>query len=365
MWKIEQWIQERSRVPGPMERLIRSSSGYVLAVPDISFLGVLMQVDGQPSAFDPNKIGGLVRDLERKGTVIPNNFNLLGKRFYTLFLRDQHIPLPDFEILDQDNRSLSPEQMTRLVSSSSRNYPRLFIVKSTESHRGENIRVVAEEELGNIRSQETGLIIQKFWWPRKEDGSIRDSRVVTINGEPVAMAVRETKDPIINSAGDLIEYPPRLSRVLSNIVQGGKVVRVKPDLRQEYFDLAREACQAIREYASGVRKLIMHVGNPQEVNLGLLAIDIIEGEEGLAVNEVDTFPGLDFFPGTEFRLIVRRYVDYLKSIAETQKKEILIIDLEQLFGKNIGISMPVEAKELRKLLAADNIPYAVPVLKKG
>jgi hypothetical protein len=213
---MERWKDIGASCHGIKESL-ESLSDCVLAVPDASVIGDLLNVDKMakgemeihdelPNGSDPLDVGRIVNHLEKRGVFIPNNFNLLGKILYPTYLRDSGIPIPEFELVGLESDKLTGDQIKRLSVGGD---PDFYVVKSTRSHRGKGIKVVSEAELGNIQADEDILMVQRFWWPWRESGYVRDARVVTIDGEPRDFCVRQAKEPLIDSrTGELIECPP-------------------------------------------------------------------------------------------------------------------------------------------------------------
>jgi glutathione synthase/RimK-type ligase-like ATP-grasp enzyme len=367
---MERWRNIEESCHG-IKEAFDSFSNCVLALPDISALGSILAVDkmikgemktsdGLPKRFDHLEMGEIVNELENRGVFIPNNFNLLEKDLYLLYLRVCGIPVPRFEILDSEDGKLTKDQIRHLSENDDSNFPPLFVVKPSRGHRGEDIKVVSKKELTTVCGEKGGIIVQRFWWPWRKSGQVQDARVVTINGEPRDFCVRQAKEQLIDpKSGRLIEYPPSLSRVLANIAQGGTVAEVPRRLQGKLFNLARETCSVIREHALWVRENNMKVDNPQEVNLGLMSVDILLGEEGLAVCEVDTFPGLSFFPNLD--RLGKAYVDYLKN--QTQQGERPVLLFQGVLGS--GLNMPIPLDVLERFLKQENVPYVIAEVESG
>ena len=362
---IERIAGTKPKEIGVWEKMIRDCSGQILAVPDVYYLGAILNLenihaDGRPpdlfpNRLDPRRLWGMIRQLEVAGTFIPNNFNL-NKQYYPLYLRARGIPMANFVILE--NGYLSQNQIESLVVSGSDRHPQLFIVKATKSHRGENIRFFTQDTLKDIRTNDGGLIIQNFWWPR--GSHVTDVRVVTIGGEPVTLCARQAKDPLVDACGNLIEYPPSLSRIFAKITRGGRVTGVDSGLRNDLFDLARDTCQIVRQYAAEVRKASIGNGDPKRVNLGFIAVDILMGEDGLSVCEVDTCPGLHSFSNSDTRMIEKKYADYLKAVWREKQVPIVILDLNVILRRRCVSQMPIKTKVLMEFFQRDGIPLAVP-----
>ena len=356
---MERWNEIEESCHGIKESL-ESLSDCVLAVPDASIIGDLLNVDKMakgemeihdelPNGSDSLEVGRIINHLEERGVFIPNNFNLLGKILYPTYLRDSGIPIPEFELVGLKSDKLTEDQIKRLSVGNDQDF---YIIKSVRSHRGKGIKIVSEAELSSIQTDEEVLIVQRFWWPRRENGYVRDVRVVTINGEPRDFCVRQAKEPLVDlKTGKLVEYPPSLSQVLANVAQGGTVVKVPRRLQNRLFDLARVTCSAIKDYAIWVREKYMKANIPEKVNLGLMSVDILLGEEGLAVCEVDTLPDLHFFP--DLRRVGKPYVDYLKDQTEGGKKPVLLF--QEMLGSRVR--MPISPELLEKFLEQENVPY--------
>jgi hypothetical protein len=100
-----------------------------------------------------------------------------------------------------------------------------------------------------------------------------------------------------------------------------------------------------------VRKEYMKSHCPQKVNLGLISVDILLGEEGLAVCEVDTLPDLHFFPNLTG--IGKSYVDYLKKQTNGGQKPVLLF--KEMLGSKVR--MPISPELLERFLRQENVPY--------
>lgn len=316
---------------------LNSLSDCVLVVPDITALSFLVGIDqmikkereGKSTtdfSFDLSfrQLGKIVNRLEKQGVFIPNNFNLGGK-WYLPVLKDLGIPVVYSQFLFSDRSSLSRSQIEQLVDHCLPGFPPLFVVKPVLGHRGEGIRAVEPEQLGRIEAGENGVVVQPFCWPRKDKGLMVDVRVITLEGEPRVWCARQAGEPLINPvSGQLIEFPPSPSRFLANIAQGGEVVNLPRSLQRKLFDLARRTCSAVETVAYLVRRRRMKVRNPGKINLGLISVDILLGEEGLVVGEVDSNPQLYFFP--DLTTLAKFYLDYLEAKAKGKSNPIVLLE---------------------------------------
>lgn len=274
----------------------------------------------------------MLDDLENRGVRLPNNFNLLGKR-HLLFLQGLGVPTPYSELVVAEGGILSRKgllsetQIEGLTShEETASFPKLFIAKPVDGHHGEGIEMLDEQELSSFRTErEAGTIIQPFLYPPEGRDCMEDYRVLTIKGEPRGWYGRRAPEPLIDShTGQLIESLPSPSRFLTDVSRGGEVIEPPRRMRGKVFRLARETCAEVKSFASVVRSDYMRMSSSEEVNLGLMSVDVILREDiEPVVCEVDTSPSLGGYP--DLSRLSRSYTtECLKELSENGERPILL-----------------------------------------
>jgi len=150
---------------------------------------------------------------------------------------------------------------------------------------------------------------------------MRDCRVVLIDGEPAGYYVRKAKDPLIDtSTGKLIEYPPSLTRVLTNVARGGKV---EDNLDTDVGDRLYQGARSVHSFMEAhSRSLNEQLGIQRDIRYGLLAVDFLfysTGQEVVA--EADWIPDLSAYPRKNE--LAETYVKHMVTLSEGRRRILL------------------------------------------
>lgn len=269
--------------------------------------------------------------LEReKDVVFVNNSCLSGKDYLLVMQYNDPSSVP-YTILPPKIgiKSIPQEFLRRLkfmgvskLLSKEQGYPPLIVEKRRDSHRGKGLQVFTPRQFLRNAKNDGSHIYQTFCYPWERlspDGHMRDCRVVLIDGEPAGYYLRRARDPLIDtSTGKLIEYPPSLTRVLTNIAQGGEVeTDIDTDLRDRLYENSRIMHKFIVGYTRLQNRL---VGVRQEdVRYGLLAVDFLfysTGQE--AVAEVDWVPDLSAYPRKDE--LAETYMRHMAELSDGRRR---------------------------------------------
>jgi len=269
--------------------------------------------------------------LEGENDVVFVNNSALGSKSYLLVMQENVPGLVPYSLLPRRNgitsapkRILEKLDFLDVSKSLSRyqGHQPLIVEKHTDSHRGEGVKVCTPFQFLRKAKNDGLHIYQTFCYPWERlspDGHMRDCRVVMIGGEPAGYYVRKAKEPLIDaSTGKLIEYPPSLTRVLTNVVQGGEVESgLDADIKERLYGVSKVVHDFMVAYT---RLLNDQVGIHQpDVRYGFLAVDFLFYSTGKeVVAEVDYVPDLSACPWKES--FAESYMKYMAELSQDRRR---------------------------------------------
>lgn len=294
---------------------------------------ILKDIPSAHSVYDPARVeNSEMAYLERERNVrFVNNFVYPGKYYLSFILEN----LPDIMPL-----SFMPHRMRGITSklkqnmrkfdfllasrtsSHSQHQRHLIVGKNMDSHRGEGIKVQTPLQFLREGRDDGTKFYQTFCFPSDKispDGHMRDCRVVLIKGDPVGYYVRRAKEPLIDArTGRLIEYPPSLDRVLTNVFQGGTVeTNLDESVVNSLFEVSRDMHKVITIYSHVLDKFLGQP--PREIRYGLLSVDFLFYSTGRpVVSEIDWAPDLSTYPNKQ--RLADIYLDHMTELAEGRRE---------------------------------------------